>query len=144
MRLATLSLLLLTALGGAQEAGRFPPALTRFSSIQQTPVFVGQPGQWDAFIRERGWIVIEDGLWKLYYTGYDSPDGIRRLVLATSKDGLAWTRHQDNPLVRDHWIEDMMIVKESGVYWMVAEGKDDLAQMLTSPKARRKSSVSTR
>jgi sucrose-6-phosphate hydrolase SacC (GH32 family) len=115
-----------------QEAGRFPPELTRFVPLQKTPVFAASPGKWDAYIRERGWITIEDGLWKLYYTGYDSPDGMRKLGLATSKDGLVWTRHPNNPLVKDHWVEDMMIVKDAGTYWMVAEGKDDLAQLLSS------------
>src|SRR4051812_23143343 len=79
----------------------FPPELTRFAALQDKPVFTGEPGQWDAFIRERGWILREDGIWKLWYTGYDSPDGIRRLGYATSNDGLQWTRHAKNPLVAD-------------------------------------------
>jgi len=110
----------------------FPPELTSFAALAAKPVFTGAPGQWDAFIRERGWIVVENGIWKLYYTGYDSPDGIRRLGLATSPDGLAWTRHPNNPLVKDQWIEDMMIVKDGDLFYMFAEGKDDQAHLFTS------------
>lgn len=110
----------------------FPAALTKFTPIGDAPVFQGQPGAWDAFIRERGWIVVDDGVWKLYYTGYDDPKGLRRLGLATSPDGLHWTRHSNNPLVADEWIEDVTIVRDGPVWRMVAEGRDDQAHHFTS------------
>jgi len=110
----------------------FPPELTSFAPLTDSPIFAGDPGKWDAFIRERGWIVVENGVWKLYYTGYDTPEGIRRLGLATSPDGLTWTRHPDNPLVKDQWIEDMMIVKDGETSYMFAEGKDDEAHLFSS------------
>jgi sucrose-6-phosphate hydrolase SacC (GH32 family) len=116
----------------ARARPEFPPELTAFEAASAEPIFKGAPGQWDAFIRERGWIVIDDGVWKLYYTGYDSPTGIRRLGLATSPDGLAWTRHADRPLVDDQWIEDMTIVKDGPTWHMFAEGKDDQAHAFTS------------
>jgi predicted GH43/DUF377 family glycosyl hydrolase len=115
-----------------QAPPAFPPELTSFVPLTEKPLFAGAPGQWDAFIRERGWIVIEKGVWKLYYTGYDSPDGIRRLGLATSPDGQTWTRHPNNPLVKNEWIEDMMIVQDGEVSHLFAEGKDDQAHWFSS------------
>jgi predicted GH43/DUF377 family glycosyl hydrolase len=117
-----------------QPAGeKFPPELVKFVAERKEPVFAPAKGQWDAKIRERGWIMKEDGLWKLYYTGYDgTKDGLRMLGYATSKDGIHWDRHPGNPLYKDHWVEDMMVVKDGGKYWMFAEGKDDLAHMLVS------------
>jgi hypothetical protein len=47
----------------------FPPELTSFVALGDKPAFTGEPGKWDALIRERGWIVVENGVWKLYYTG---------------------------------------------------------------------------
>ena len=126
------SMLLATALAWPGPTDAFPPELVNFAPLQQQPVFAASPGKWDAHIRERGWIMIEDGVWKLWYTGYASPDAVRKLGYATSSDGLNWTRHPRNPLVDDHWVEDMMIVKDDGVYYMFAEGKDDLAHMLKS------------
>src|SRR4051812_37606930 len=119
--LACLAIVLLGVPALAQ-APLFPPELTRFAPLQDKPVFTGAPGKWDAFIRERGWIVREEDVWKLWYTGYDSPEGMRRLGYATSKDGLHWTRHPKNPLVADQWIEDVMIVKDAGTYYLFAEG----------------------
>ena len=39
-----------------------------------------------------------------------------------------------NPIYEAHWVEDMMIVKDGGKYYMFAEGKDDNAQLLVSDK----------
>jgi sucrose-6-phosphate hydrolase SacC (GH32 family) len=75
----------------------------------------------------------EDGVYKLWYTGYDgTADGLRMLGYATSPDGITWTRHPRNPIYREHWVEDMMIVKHDGKYYMFAEGKEDRAQLLVS------------
>ena len=112
---------------------KFPPELVKFTPLQKEPVFAAEPGKWDAKIRERGWIMIEDGVWKLWYTGYDgTKDGLRMLGYATSPDGIQWTRHPKNPLVKDHWVEDMMIVKHGRKYYMFAEGREDRAHMLVS------------
>jgi hypothetical protein len=111
---------------------KFPPELVRFVPYRANPIFKGAPGQWDTFIRERGWVLREEGLWKLWYTGYERKDSTRLLGYATSTDGIAWTRYPGNPLVRDHWVEDMIVVKHEGTYFMFAEGLHDRAQLLTS------------
>jgi hypothetical protein len=112
---------------------KYPPEIVKFVPFPGNPVFQPEMGKWDARIRERGWIMIEEGVYKLWYTGYDgSKEGIRRLGYATSKDGIRWTRHPRNPLLKDVWVEDMMIVKDQGKYYMFAEGRNDLAHALVS------------
>ena len=112
---------------------KFPPELVKFVQVGKEPVFTAEKGKWDAMIRERGWVLREGGVWKLWYTGYDGTrDGLRKLGYATSPDGLKWTRSPRNPLYRKHWVEDMMVVKDGGKYYMFAEGKDDRAQLLVS------------
>jgi beta-1,2-mannobiose phosphorylase / 1,2-beta-oligomannan phosphorylase len=116
-----------------QISAKFPPELVRFTPYRGNPVFAAAPGQWDARIRERGWIMREGGIYKLWYTGYDGTvEGLRMLGYATSSDGIHWTRSPRNPLRKDVWIEDMMIVKHDGTYFMFAEGRNDRAHMLTS------------
>ena len=119
---------------GGQATDKFPPELVRFTSYKSNPVFqAAGPGHWDVKIRERGWIVREPGLYKLWYTGYDgSKDGPRLLGYATSPDGIRWTRHPGNPLLKHEWVEDMMVVKHAGKYYMFAEGKNDRAHLLVS------------
>jgi hypothetical protein len=114
--------------------GKFPRELVEFVPYDANPVFSNAgAGNWDERIRERGWILRENGVWKLWYTGYlDKPDALRYLGHATSPDGITWTRHPRNPLYTEHWVEDMMVVKQGGQYWMFAEGKDDLAQLMVS------------
>jgi hypothetical protein len=113
---------------------KFPPELVKFVPYQKEPVFkAGGKGAWDEKIRERGWIVKEGGVWKLYYTGYN-PEKSKILMLgyATSPDGIHWTRDPKNPIYTKHWVEDMMIVKHEGKYIMFAEGYQDRAQQFVS------------
>jgi hypothetical protein len=54
------------------------------------------------------------------------------LGLATSPDGVTWTRHPDNPLVRGQWVEDVMVVKDDGRYYAYYHGC-----ATTGPNARK-------
>jgi sucrose-6-phosphate hydrolase SacC (GH32 family) len=112
----------------------FPSELVDFAPAARNPVFTAEgPGHWDVKIRERGWILREEDGYHLWFTGYDGPrEGIKLLGYATSPDGLKWTRHTDNPVYRDGWVEDMMVVKQADTYYMFAEGRGDQAQLLTS------------
>ena len=129
-------LFLVAILSSAQEpkGPKFPRELVDFVPHSTKPVFTaGGEGQWDAKIRERGWILKEGDVYKLWYTGYTgAKDGICMLGYATSPDGINWTRHPGNPIYKEHWVEDMMIVKHEGKYYMFAEGLHDRAQLLVS------------
>jgi len=112
----------------------YPSEMTSFTPYKHNPIFSGT-GQdtWDKNIRERGYILYEDGLYRLWYTGYnDDLSDNRFLGYAFSNDGLNWTRYPGNPLITDEWVEDMQVVKQNGVYYMFAEGRNDIAHFLTS------------
>lgn len=127
-----LSLPTVPAVGQAVEP--FPSELVRWTAAAPGPVFTGAGDDaWDRKIRERGWILVEDGVYHLWYTGYNDERSPKRFLgHATSPDGATWTRDPANPLVTDSWVEDMCVVKHAGKYWMFAEGKDDVAHLLTS------------
>lgn len=119
----------------ASATAEFPLELVDWVAHSGNPVFTAEgPGHWDAKIRERGWILREDSTYHLWFTGYNGTDGgIKLLGYATSSDGIYWTRSAKNPLCRDHWVEDMMVIKRGDTYYMFAEGSDDNhAVMLTS------------
>jgi len=105
-----------------------------FESTGEMPLLAGRPGEWDAKIRERGWILREPDGWKLWYTGYDPDRQPLRMKLgyATSPDGVRWQRHGAGPLVEDYWVEDMMVARHDGRYYMFSEGLNDQAQLMTS------------
>ena len=116
------------------DTTRFPAALTSFTSFQNNPVFSGTgTDTWDQKIRERGYILREDSIYYLWYTGYNGGEEVEKhLGLATSKDGLNWTRYKANPIHKASWVEDMSVIKHEGIYYMFAEGRGDTAHMLTS------------
>ena len=130
-----IGLLVSLALGsGSAPADEFPPELVDFVPYEGNPVFAGTgEDTWDRHIRERGYILREEDAWHLWYTGYN-PDRSETKFLgcATSPDGLHWTRHPKNPIFDESWVEDMCVVKHGDTYYMVAEGRHDVAHMMTS------------
>jgi predicted GH43/DUF377 family glycosyl hydrolase len=112
----------------------FPGELVAFTPYDHNPVFTGTKTEtWDKTIRERGFILFEDGIYKMWYTGYTGNDNdIKYLGYATSKDGISWTRLQNNPIFQEKWTEDMSVTRFEGKYYMYAEGENDVAHLLTS------------
>lgn len=119
----------------ADSSSGFPDELVKWQPRNGNPVFQSEgSGSWDVKIRERGWILHDGREFRLWFTGYDGTrDGIKLLGYATSSDGLKWQRSPTNPLVRNHWVEDMCVVRHGGMYYMFAEGpEENHAEMLTS------------
>jgi hypothetical protein len=112
----------------------FPRELVAFGPASAQPILAGTGSDtWDRRMRERGWVMRDGGLWHLWYTGYnDERSKDRFLGYATSPDGLAWTRWPGNPLTSEGWVEDMCVVKQGDTFYMFAEGRDDVAHLLTS------------
>lgn len=113
----------------------FPDELVRFTPDRANPVFTGtDTNTWDQHIRERGFILYEDSLFKMWYTGYrGGNDDPKSLGYATSPDGIHWTRYAGNPIFSEKWTEDVFVLHVDHQYYMFAEGKNDIAHLLTSP-----------
>jgi beta-1,2-mannobiose phosphorylase / 1,2-beta-oligomannan phosphorylase len=119
----------------SSQAAEFPPELVHWSPRSVNPIFTAQgAGHWDVKIRERGWILHEGDLYRLWFTGYDGTrQGSKLLGYATSPDGIHWARSKKNPIFRDHWVEDVCVVHRGDTYYMFAEGAaENHAELLTS------------
>ncbi len=114
---------------------KFPSELVDFTPSNNNPLFTGTGKEtWDSSIRERGYILKEDGIYKMWYTGYDGIDSsVKHLGYATSSDGIEWTRYPENPIFEEYWTEDVHVLKHNDAYYIVAEGINDVSHMLTSP-----------
>ena len=111
----------------------FPKKLTRFTTPEIAPLFTGGgKDSWDQKIRERGFILKEDGTYHMWYTGFGPDSKALALGYATSADGIHWTPYPNNPIFKESWTEDMMVIKVNGTYHMFAEGENDVAHRLTS------------
>jgi len=112
----------------------YPTEILDFTADKRNPLFKGTgTNTWDQKIRERGYILYEEGTYHMWYTGYrDEPNTEMHLGYATSEDGIEWKRYEGNPVYDQGWVEDMMVIKDRGTYYMFAEGKDDIAHLLTS------------
>ncbi len=118
-----------------KETAKFPPEMVNFKPYENNPIFSGtQSETWDSKIRERGYILHEDGIFKMWYSGYvGGSNDPKYLGYATSGDGINWSRYSDNPIFDSKWTEDMFVIKDNGTYFMFAEGENDVAHLLTSP-----------
>lgn len=118
---------------------QFPAALVRLSPLVQDSVFAGTGRDtWDRRIRERGFVLFGQGEYRLYYTGYNDAAGDREqtrwpsLGLASSSDGVRWTRQRETPLISSVWTEDVHVSRDGDEYYVLAEGASDIAHALTS------------
>lgn len=116
------------------DESEFAPEMVQFSPYAKNPVFThGDSAAWDNQIRERGFILNEDSIYKMWYTGYrDRDTAIKYLGYATSKDGINWYRYPGNPIYTTRWTEDVMVFRHEGKYHMYAEGTNDVAHLLLS------------
>ncbi len=90
----------------------------------QNPVLTaGEPGTWDSYTVGMGYLYKEDGIYYLYYVGTsDHPMyGMRQIGLATSSDGIFWTKNP-NPILQANYSEYFLgvhgIIKKDGIYYM--------------------------
>jgi sucrose-6-phosphate hydrolase SacC (GH32 family) len=111
----------------------FARSMVSFTPYEANPVFQGTgTDTWDRYIRERGFILKEGGIYKMWYTGYTADSEPKYLGYATSEDGISWSRYSDRPIYERRWTEDMFVVRNGGLYYMYAEGTHDIAHLLTS------------
>jgi beta-1,2-mannobiose phosphorylase / 1,2-beta-oligomannan phosphorylase len=111
----------------------FASEMVQFIAEDNKALFTGTGNPtWDKNIRERGFILKEDSLYHLWYTGFENNQSVMHLGYASSSDGINWKRYSANPIYDSAWVEDMSVVKSDSIYYMFAEGKDDIAHLLTS------------
>ncbi|MBN8218667.1 MAG: hypothetical protein J0L75_18650 [Spirochaetes bacterium] len=72
---------------------------THFTRSASNPVLgPGPSNAWDGNWVESPVVLVEGGAWKMYYTGIDAKWQIR-IGLATSTDGVLWTKYSGNPVL---------------------------------------------
>jgi hypothetical protein len=54
------------------DTEKFPDKMVHFVPYKNNPVFTGtNTNTWDKKIRERGYVLFENGIYKMWYTGYN-------------------------------------------------------------------------
>ncbi len=92
----------------------------------------GRPGHWDQFLETVHVMKVDDEFW-MYYTGYiPAPDRFvnpYEIGLATSPDGISWTRASDEPVYRlaesgpdNGAMTSPAVIRWSGMFYMIYLG----------------------
>lgn len=104
--------------------GSLESGFTRYSQAPILPLTREEPFDTGSVA-----VLIENGLWKMYYTGFDKREAVRvnyksfyKIKYATSKDGISWERpgvtcidYKDD---KEFAIARPMVLKEDGSYKM--------------------------
>ena len=102
-----------------------------WTKYSKTPVlFPDSSGDWDSYHVSPGPVIKEDGIYKMYYSGWKNMDGEWYVGLATSLDGINWTKYQNNPILSgsdwDLHIGAQSIIKKDNTYYMFYTGSPEL------------------
>ncbi len=99
----------------------------------QNPIFTpDQPGSWDGYSVDEPDIHYQDGIYHMWYKGWNRPMGVSWIGHATSQDGIRWERAAENPVlmtanVPQAW--DIFQVYRPRVI-LAAEWEGEMAQVL--------------
>jgi len=105
---------------------------TKWTKYEGNPVLdLGAPGDWDDFHLSNPFVLFEDGIYKMWYSGTNAPNA--RIGYATSPDGITWTKYEDNPVLDlgapGEWdnlqVTDPFVLFEDGTYKMWYTGRGD-------------------
>ena len=93
------------------------------------PVMVpGIYGSWDSYNVQPCAVLKENGIFKMYYTGYSDVYGTWSIGLATSIDGINWEKYPSPILVpSNYWDYQLVassIVKLNGSYYLYYTGRN--------------------
>lgn len=77
-------------------------------------------------------VIIDEGIYKMWYAGYNHNDVRVRILFATSTDGIIWTKSPSNPILDrgnpgqpdDTHVDAPKVIKDGGVYKMWYGGND--------------------
>ena len=104
-----------------------------WTKYEGNPVLdLGPSGAWDAGDVSAATILFDGVQYKMWYAGWDEVREHRRIGYATSSDGIAWTKHEGNPVMdigpsgswEDRRIESPCVLFEGGHYKMWYTGVD--------------------
>lgn len=85
----------------------------------------GPPGSFDQFAVTDPAVIRVRGLYYLYYAG-ETQDELEQIGLATSHDGIHFTKHPDNPVLEvgppgsfdEHEVSNPMVLRRGGIWFM--------------------------
>jgi beta-1,2-mannobiose phosphorylase / 1,2-beta-oligomannan phosphorylase len=92
------------------------------------PVLSPTPGTWDQAFVGVGSVLKEDGVYKMYYTGFETEYSSWNIGMATSSDGINWTKMSNPVLYAGVGWENQLtlssVVKKDNIYYLFYTGRN--------------------
>jgi len=94
--------------------------------VQNPVLSPGTSGSWDATAVIAGAVIKDDSLYKMYYVGWSDQNGSWNIGLATSTDGINWTKYPYPVMLgTSDWeakIVPASVIKVNGTYYLYYYG----------------------
>jgi len=116
-------LILILGLSASRGVGAAAP-------MQGNIVLPASTGKWDSNVLWRPCVVKTDSSFLMWYNGEDGT-GVDRIGLATSSDGVSWTRYAQNPVLTEgtsgEWdrgsVNEVWVIYDGGLFKMWYSGE---------------------
>ena len=99
-----------------------------WTTFSNPVIFPGGTNTWDSKSVSPGAVIKEDGIYKMYYNGYSDEYANWHIGLATSIDGMNWTKHPQPILYGtsgwEYQIGPTAVVKINGNYLLYYTGRN--------------------
>lgn len=122
----------LASAGSSRAATASPYLALAWTRVGSGPVLSpGPSGAWDSWYVIAGPVVRAQGVYEMFYTG--SPGGgVYSIGLATSADGIRWTKDPANPVIPDG--QSSVVLFENGQFrmWYTAAGRMEILYATSS------------
>ncbi len=120
-----------TANGSAIGYATSPDGIN-WTKYSGNPILSGVQGEWDLTINDIC-VIFVNGQYLMYYSGAESGSSFNRIGLATSSDGINWTKYGDNPILTNGpsgaWDQNLVrrpsVLYDGNIYHIWYEGHRD-------------------
>ena len=90
----------------------------------------GNYSSWDSRSISPGAVIKDNGIYKMYYIGWVKQDSNWDIGLATSVDGINWTKYSGNPVIHgsEEWELQVVVssvLKVNGTYYLYYHGRNN-------------------
>lgn len=96
--------------------------------VIQPVLLAGTPSAWDSYSVSAGPVIKVDNIYRMYYTGNSGNDSKSHIGLATSPDGIVWTKFGSPVLMAgntyDYQIAATDIIKVNSLYYLYYSAKN--------------------
>jgi predicted GH43/DUF377 family glycosyl hydrolase len=116
------------------DAGALATSPVKWKKYASNPLWgCGASGTWDYRVVRTDGLVVDSGIYYIYYTGGANSYSNEKIGVATSTDGVTWTKSAYNPIIgpgsagtwESKWAIQPKVTKKDDTFYMIYDGNNN-------------------